>query len=100
MELLDKKVTVQKWVKLLIAEREKMEKLLAEFPFVVKVYPSEANFLLVKMHDARGIYNYLVEEGIIVRDRSKVHLCDESLRITIGNSEENENLLCALKKLI
>lgn len=100
MELLDKKVTVQKWVKLLIAEREKMEKLFVEFPFVVKVYPSEANFLLVKMHDARGIYNYLVEEGIIVRDRSKVHLCDESLRITIGNSEENESLLSALKKLI
>ena len=100
MLLLDKKVTVQKWVKLLIAERDKMAKLLVEFPFVVKVYPSEANFLLVKMHDARGIYNYLVEEGIIVRDRSKVHLCDESLRITIGNSEENENLLSALRKLI
>ncbi|HYQ59176.1 MAG TPA: histidinol-phosphate transaminase, partial [Draconibacterium sp.] len=100
LELLDKKVTVQKWVKLLIAERDKMEKLLVEFPFVVKVYPSDANFLLVKMHDARGIYNYLVDEGIIVRDRSKVHLCDESLRITIGNSEENENLLSALKKLI
>ncbi|KJF41974.1 histidinol-phosphate transaminase [Draconibacterium sediminis] len=100
MLLLDKKVTVQKWVKLLIAERDKMEKLLAEFPFVVKVHPSEANFLLVKMHDARGIYNYLVEEGIIVRDRSKVHLCNESLRITIGNSEENESLLSALKKLI
>ncbi|WP_372647895.1 histidinol-phosphate transaminase [Draconibacterium sp.] len=100
MLLLDKKVTVQKWVKLLIAERDKMEKLLAEFPFVIKVFPSEANFLLVKMHDARGIYNYLVEEGIIVRDRSKVHLCNESLRITIGNSEENESLLSALKKLI
>nr|WP_321357414.1 histidinol-phosphate transaminase [uncultured Draconibacterium sp.] len=100
LELLDKKVTVQKWVKLLIAEREKMEKLLVEFPFVVKVYPSDANFLLVKMHDARGIYNYLVDEGIIVRDRSKVHLCDESLRITIGSSEENEKLLSSLKNLI
>ena len=100
MELLDKKVTVQKWIKLLIAEREKMEKLLVEYPFVIKVYPSDANFLLVKMHDARGIYNYLVEEGIIVRDRSKVHLCDDSLRITIGNSEENEKLLSALKELI
>ncbi len=100
LELLDKKVSVQKWIKLLMAEREKMENLLAEFPFVVKVYPSDANFLLVKMHDARGIYEYLVEEGIIVRDRSKVHLCDDSLRITIGSSEENETLLKALKKLI
>jgi len=98
--LLDKKVSVQKWVKLLIAEREKMAKLLVDFPFVVKVYPSDANFLLVKMHDARGIYEYLVEEGIIVRDRSKVNLCEDSLRITIGSSEENEILLKALKNLI
>uniref|UniRef100_UPI003216E181 histidinol-phosphate transaminase n=1 Tax=uncultured Draconibacterium sp. TaxID=1573823 RepID=UPI003216E181 len=100
LELLDKKVTVQKWIKLLIAEREKMAQLLAELPFVIKVYPSDANFLLVKMHDAKGIYNYLVEKGIIVRDRSKVHLCSNSLRITIGSSEENETLLNALKNLI
>lgn len=100
MELLDKKVTMQKWVKLLIAEREKMEELIADFPFVEKVYPSDANFILVKMHDARGIYTYLVEEGIIVRDRSKVYLCDDTLRITIGTSHENETLLNALKKLI
>jgi histidinol-phosphate aminotransferase len=52
------------------------------------------------MHDARGIYDYLVEEGIIVRDRSKVHLCEDSLRITIGSSEENETLLKALKNLL
>jgi histidinol-phosphate aminotransferase len=52
------------------------------------------------MHDAPGIYNYLVEKGIIVRNRSKIHLCDNSLRITIGNSEENEILLNALKELI
>ncbi len=100
LELLDKKVTVQKWVKLLIAERNKMAELLVGFPFVEKVYPSDANFLLVKMHDAKGIYDYLVEEGIIVRDRSKIHLCANSLRITIGSSEENESLLNALKNLI
>jgi len=100
LELLDKKVTVQKWVKLLIAEREKMEQLLVDFPFVKKVYHSDANFLLAKLHDAKGIYDYLVEEGIIVRDRSKVHLCEDTLRITIGTSEENETLLNALKNLI
>lgn len=100
LELLDKKVTVQKWVKLLIAEREKMEQLLIQFPFVEIVYPSDANFLLAKMHDAKGIYDFLVDEGIIVRDRSKVHLCEDTLRITIGTSEENETLLNALKKLI
>ena len=100
LELLEKKETINKWVKLLIAEREKMAALFNEFPFVEKVYPSDANFLLIKMHDAKGIYDYLVEEGIIVRDRSKVHLCENSLRITIGSSDENETLLNALKKLI
>ena len=100
LELLDKKVTVQNWVKLLTAERNKMAELLKDFPFTQKVYPSDANFLLIKMHDAKGIYDYLVDEGIIVRDRSKVHLCEDSLRITIGSSEENETLLNALKNLI
>ena len=100
LELLAQKNKVENWVKLLIAEREKMAKLFCEFPFVVKVYPSDANFLLVKMHDAKGIYGYLVEEGIIVRDRSKIHLCENSLRITIGSSVENEMLLNALRELI
>ncbi|NQU55479.1 MAG: histidinol-phosphate transaminase [Bacteroidetes bacterium] len=100
LELLEKKETINKWVKLLIAEREKMAALFNEFPFVEKVYPSDANFLLIKMHDAKGIYDFLVEEGIIVRDRSKVHLCENSLRITIGSSDENETLLNALKELI
>jgi histidinol-phosphate aminotransferase len=100
LELLEQKGTVEKWIKLLIAEREKMVELLGEFPFVEKVYPSDANFLLIKMHDAKGIYNYLVEAGIIVRDRSKVHLCENSLRITIGSSDENESLLKALKELV
>jgi histidinol-phosphate aminotransferase len=77
-----------------------MAELLKGFPFVVTVYPSDANFLLVKMHDARGIYDYLAERGIVVRDRSKIHLCEESLRITIGTSEENEELLKALNDLI
>ncbi|MBT3386143.1 MAG: histidinol-phosphate transaminase [Prolixibacteraceae bacterium] len=100
IELIEKKDEVEKWVKLLIAEREKMAVLLSDFPFVIQVFPSDANFLLVKMHDAKGIYNYLVEQGIIVRNRSKVHLCDNSLRITIGSSEENETLLNAFNEFI
>lgn len=99
-KLLKQKDLLEKWIKLLIAERQKMTKLLEAFPFVVKIYPSDANFLLVKMHDAPGIYEYLVEKGIIVRNRSTIHLCDSSLRITIGTSEENEILLNALKELI
>ncbi len=100
LELLNNQEQVNKWVKLLIAERQKMAELLKEFPFVNKIYPSDANFLLVQMFDAPGIYAYLVEKGVIVRDRSKIHLCDNSLRITIGTSEENNQLLKTLKELI
>lgn len=100
LELIQKIDDVKKWVKLLIAERKKMADLLSEFPFVAEIFPSDANFLLVKMHDARGIYEYLVENGIIVRDRSKIYLCDDSLRITIGSSQENDALLNALNELI
>ncbi|MFW5774524.1 MAG: histidinol-phosphate transaminase [Tangfeifania sp.] len=100
LELTDNHEKVEKWVKRIIAERAKMAELLKDFPFVVAVYPSDANFLLVKMHDATGIYNYLAERGIVVRDRSKIHLCENSLRITIGTSEENEQLLKALNDLI
>lgn len=100
MKFMEDTAQVKKWVKLIIAERAKMAELLKDFPFVVKVFPSDANFLLVKMHDAVGIYNYLAERGIVVRDRSNIHLCEESLRITIGTSEENKQLLKALKDLI
>lgn len=100
LELLDNKEQVDEWVKRLIDEREKMAKYLAKFHFVTKIYPSDANFLLVSMKDAKGIYNYLVESGIIVRDRSKVHLCDNSLRITIGTMEEDNVLIQTLNDYI
>jgi histidinol-phosphate aminotransferase len=100
LELLENKEQVDIWVKMLIEERGKMAKYLAKLPFVTKIYPSEANFLLVEMTNARSIYNYLVENGIIVRDRSKIHLCDNSLRITIGTMDEDNVLLQALKEYI
>lgn len=100
LELLENKDQVDIWVKKLIEEREKMAKYLAKLHFVTKIYPSDANFLLVSMTDARAIYNYLVENGIIVRDRSKIHLCDNSLRITIGTMDEDIVLLQALKDYI
>lgn len=99
-KLLKNKDKVENWVKLLLDERKKMVQNLAELPFVVTIYPSDANFLLVRMHDAPGIYNFLVEKGIIVRNRSKIHLCESSLRITIGSPEENVLLLKTLKELL
>lgn len=100
LELLENKKQVDIWIKMLIDEREKMTKYLTKLPFVTKIYPSDANFLLVEMTNARNIYNYLVENGIIVRDRSKIHLCENSLRITIGTMDEDNVLLQALKEYI
>ncbi|RKD91231.1 histidinol-phosphate transaminase [Mangrovibacterium diazotrophicum] len=100
LELIEQETEKNAWVETLLAERSKLGEQLKAFPFVVKIYPSDANFLLIKMHDARGIYDYLVENGVIVRDRSKVILCDDSLRITVGSPEENEILLEKLNDLI
>ena len=87
-------------MKIILDERAKMIRKLFKLPFVQVIYPSDANFILVKMNDARGIYEYLTEQKIIVRDRSKVALCENSLRITIGSAEENKKLRKALKELI
>ncbi len=82
----------------LLSERERLIKGLGELNFVEKIFPSDANFILVKMDDPNGTYQYLVEEGIIVRNRNSVHLCAGSLRITVGRPEENDALLTALNK--
>lgn len=90
---------VNEWIKFTVAERERLSGLLAELSIVKRVYPSDANFILAEVTDAAGIYNALVEQGIIIRDRSKVVLCDGCLRVTIGTPQENEILLSALKSL-
>ncbi|MGQ8336188.1 histidinol-phosphate transaminase [Sunxiuqinia sp. A32] len=100
LELIGQEKQKDEWVEILIQERDKLVGKFQDFPFVVKVFPSDANFLLVKMYDARGIYDFLVEQGIIVRDRSKVVLCEHSLRITVGSPEENEILIEKLNDLI
>ncbi len=100
LELIDNEGEKNEWVKIILYERAKMIRKLFKLPFVQIIYPSDANFILVKMNDARGIYEYLTEQKIIVRDRSKVTLCENSLRITIGSPEENKKLRKALKKLV
>jgi histidinol-phosphate aminotransferase len=88
---------VNDWIRITVAEREALSKALLELPAVHKVYPSDANFILAEVSDATKIYNTLVDQGIIVRDRSKVTLCEGCLRITIGTPEENQIVLEALK---
>jgi histidinol-phosphate aminotransferase len=93
----NKKSERDQMVKTLLEERVKLEAVCRDLPYVQKVYPSHANFILVKMSDPNAVYNYLVEQGIIVRNRNTVHLCEGSLRITVGRPEENVALIEALK---
>jgi len=86
------------WVDMIIFERDKLRRDLEVFDFVTNIYPSDANFLLVKVSNAKEIYNFLRENGIIVRDRSRVSLCDNCLRITVGSPDENMLLINLLKK--
>lgn len=90
---------VNEWIKITVAERESLGNALAELQMVKKVYPSDANFILIEVEDALNTYNSLVEKGIIIRDRSKVTLCEGCLRITIGTVAENKTLLATLKTL-
>ncbi len=89
---------VNLWIKELLAERDKLVLKLKDMAFVLDIYPSDANFVLVKTTDANGIYNFLVQHGIIVRNRTKVELCEGSLRITVGTPEENQKLLETLQQ--
>ena len=87
---------VNDMIKELVQMRVALKGVFERLPFVEKVYPSDANFLLVKMKDARKIYEYLLSRGIVVRDRSNVALCENCLRITIGTEAENTELVEAL----
>jgi histidinol-phosphate aminotransferase len=89
-----------KWVETLLAERSKMIANLQNLPLVKHIYPTDANFVLAKVDDANITYNYLVNKGIIVRNRNSVTLCQGCLRITIGTPQENQELLTALAQMV
>lgn len=80
----------------LVQMREALKGVFEKIPLIEKVYPSDANFLLVKVKGAKKIYNYLLGKGIVVRDRSNVKLCDDCLRITVGTEQDNTALVDAL----
>lgn len=97
LELLNKSSEVQTWVKATLNERTRLIAAIQELPSCQYVYPTDANFFLVRVNDANQIYNYLVDKGIIVRNRHRISLCDNCLRITIGSPTENDELLTALR---
>ncbi len=97
MEALEHRFDVDEWVRILLLERNRMLQAFAELPICERVYPTDANFFLAKMTDAQGVYDYLVEKGIIVRNRSRIQLCNNCLRITIGAKAENTELLGVLR---
>ena len=86
-------------VKQLIDQREKLLKALINLPQIEKVFPSEANFVLVQVSNAKKIYKELMNKRIIVRDRSSIPACANCIRITIGTSQENQKLLAILKEI-
>lgn len=93
LEALENVEQVNEWIKQVVVERDKLSEALMKIEQVNRVTPSDANFILVQLHEPRHVYNYLVSRGIIVRDRSKVELCEGCLRLTIGTPAENTALL-------
>ena len=99
LEALADPFQVDKWVRMLNLERSRMIDAFRLLPICEKVYPTEANFFLAKMTDAQTIYDRLVEQGIIVRNRTRIKLCRDCLRITVGTRSENNELIAALRQL-
>ncbi|HVB03916.1 MAG TPA: histidinol-phosphate transaminase [Chitinophagaceae bacterium] len=97
LQALENREQVNGWIKQIVSGREQLAQGLGGIPGILEVYPSEANFLLVKTIDPVGIYKYLVSQGMIIRDRSRVELCAGCLRITVGTPAENEGLIRELK---
>ncbi len=98
VEQLSRSERVGKWVNELIASREEMALALSKLPVCLRIYPSEANFILIHVTDAADIYNYLTDRGIIVRNRSRIALCGNCLRITIGTPDENREVLGCIEE--
>lgn len=98
LEALRDPFETDKWVRLLLQERGRMIDAFRLLPICEHVYPTDANFFLARMTDAQRIYDYLVDTGIIVRNRTRVQLCHNCLRITIGTKNENNELVAALRQ--
>lgn len=98
LQALEEVGQVNDMIREIVAQRAWLETALTDVSSVLKIFPSDANFLLVQVTDAKAIYQYLAKEGIVVRDRSSVTLCAGCLRITVGTPAENETLVNVLKR--
>ncbi|MBS1902196.1 MAG: histidinol-phosphate transaminase [Bacteroidetes bacterium] len=98
LDAVENESIVQQWIRLTIRERENVRVLLEELPIVRTVFPSDANFLLVRVTSATEAHGALLRHGIVVRDRSTMLGCEQCVRITIGTSEENNRLIDVLKQ--
>ena len=99
VDILKDPYEVDKWVRTILLERSRVIDAIKVLPICRKVYPTDANFVLVEVDNAQKTYDYLVDRGIIVRNRNSVHLCKGCLRITIGTKTENQHLLAALRTM-
>ncbi|MBC8154638.1 MAG: aminotransferase class I/II-fold pyridoxal phosphate-dependent enzyme, partial [Bacteroidetes bacterium] len=100
LEALNHETGKNEMVANILAERTRLADDLGELPIVRHIYPSDANFLLVKFENSNAVFNYLIRRQVIVRDRSRVILCDGCLRITVGTAAENQRLLAVLHQFI
>jgi histidinol-phosphate aminotransferase len=99
LTLLNREKRMEDQLAVILNERARLEEALRKLPFVRQLYPSDANFILVRVNDANYTYNYLVGRKVIVRNRHKVYLCENCLRITVGAPEENNTLIKALNEM-
>jgi histidinol-phosphate aminotransferase len=100
LQALEEVGQVNDMIKLLVDMRNALAQVIASMPNVIQVFPSDTNFLLVKIPHARKLYEFLMSKGIIVRDRSALELCEDSLRITVGTEQENTLLVDAMYEWI
>jgi histidinol-phosphate aminotransferase len=99
LDRLENPIQIKEEINSIIAQRELLLKVLDEVRFVSKIYPTEANFILIKVDNANQRYDELIAKGIVIRNRTTQPLCENTLRLTIGTSEENQKLIAALKSL-
>ena len=98
LRMMQRHYEVQRWISTLLEERARLIQAFTQLPCCKKVFPTDANFFLTRVSNAKAIYDYLVDQGIIVRNRSNITRCEDCLRITVGTRPENDALLEALRK--